>query len=56
MLIKNKYKFIKKSKLDELRSDLAFIKLSKPSKKRTEAIILKNAKIMEQENINNKKQ
>jgi len=51
----NKYKFTKKSKLEELRADLDLIKLSAPSKKRTHAMILINAKIMEQENVNNKK-
>jgi len=55
MLVKNKYKFITKSKLKKLQADFALVEKSAPSKERTAAMILLNAKIMRQENINNKK-
>ncbi len=48
MLKRNRYN--KKSKLDELRADLALVELSKPSKERTAKMILLNAKIMKEEN------
>jgi hypothetical protein len=55
MIRKNKYRFTKITKLDELRADLALVERSKPSKERTAKMILLNARIMREENINNKK-
>jgi hypothetical protein len=49
------YKSSKKTELDKLRLDFALVEKSAPSKERTAKMILLNAKIMQQENINNKK-
>jgi len=47
--------YYKKSKLDELRLEFALVEKSAFSKERTAKMILLNAKIMQEENINNKK-
>jgi hypothetical protein len=47
--------YYKKSKLDGLRLEFALVEKSALSKERTAKMILLNAKIMREENINNKK-
>jgi len=49
------YKSSKKTELDKLRLDFTLVEKSAPSKERTAKMIFLNARIMQQENINNKK-